>query len=389
MLGLIQEQHPERCRLFMQWQQMDWPVMVDSLDLLGIDVVPLTLAIDEHGTVRHRGLRVDDAETIEADFLDREYPAPPEAPARPAPARAPDAGEADPAAWRAWGDRVATWVRWPGEVGTAPETRGADGWSAAIGAYRRALELDPGDGWSHFRLGTTYRMRYDSEDRQPADFGRAVEHWTRALELDPNNYIWRRRLQQYGPRLDKPYPFYDWVDTARAEIAARGETPFPLHVEPLGSEIAHPRRELVTAEAEEIEPDRRGRIRRDRDHLISIEPVLVPARVAPSESARLHLVFRPDAAQKAHWNNEVDELAVWLEPPEGWKVERRLLTAPNSPEPVSHETRRVEVELEAPAAAPPASPSLRGHALYYVCEDVDGTCLYRRQDIEVKVPIRK
>ena len=43
-------------------------------------------------------------------------------------------------------------------------------------------------------------------------------------------------MQQYGPRLDKPYPFYDWVETAREEIRARGETPSPLRVEPAGAE---------------------------------------------------------------------------------------------------------------------------------------------------------
>ncbi len=48
-VGIILEQHPERCRLFMQWKQMDWPVMVDSLNLLGMAVVPVTVAIDEHG----------------------------------------------------------------------------------------------------------------------------------------------------------------------------------------------------------------------------------------------------------------------------------------------------------------------------------------------------
>ena len=26
LVGLIQEQHPERCALFMQWKQMDFPI---------------------------------------------------------------------------------------------------------------------------------------------------------------------------------------------------------------------------------------------------------------------------------------------------------------------------------------------------------------------------
>ena len=76
MLGIIQEQHPDRCRLFMQWKQMNWPILVDSLDLLEIGVVPMTVTIDEHGIVRHVGLRVAQAGSIGESFLDRDYGAP-------------------------------------------------------------------------------------------------------------------------------------------------------------------------------------------------------------------------------------------------------------------------------------------------------------------------
>ena len=78
-------------------------------------------------------------------------------------------------------------------------------------------------------------MRYDSAHRREGDFQRAVEAWSRALEIDPNNYIFRRRIQQYGPRLSKPYPFYDWVSRARDEITARGETPYARSAGHLGN----------------------------------------------------------------------------------------------------------------------------------------------------------
>lgn len=65
-----------------------------------------------------------------------------------------------------------------------------------------------------------------------------MEHRGKALDLVP--YIFRRRIQQYGPRLDKPYPFYDWVSEARAAVLARGETPVEPRVEPGGAELAAP-----------------------------------------------------------------------------------------------------------------------------------------------------
>ncbi len=76
MVGIIQEQHPDRCRLFMQWKQMDWPILVDSLNLLEVTAVPITLAIDEHGIIRHKGLSLQDAETIEEVFLSQSFDPP-------------------------------------------------------------------------------------------------------------------------------------------------------------------------------------------------------------------------------------------------------------------------------------------------------------------------
>ena len=87
-----------------------------------------------------------------------------------------------------------------------------------------------------------------------------MEHWGKALDIDPNQYIWRRRIQQYGPRLDKPYSFYDWVREARREIMARGETPAQLLLEPGGAEFAYPSESFERTKTVQEEPDPRGRI---------------------------------------------------------------------------------------------------------------------------------
>ena len=52
----------------------------------------------------------------------------------------------------------------------------------------------------------------------------------------------------------------------------------------------------------------------------------------------------------------------------------RAVTVANPPEPVSTETRTVELEIKAPDAAT-GRYRLPGYALYYVCEDANGTCL--------------
>lgn len=228
MAGIIEEEHPDRARLFMQWKQMRWPILVDSLNLLGNSAVPITLAIDEYGVISMVNPKHEDI----GEFLNRTF-------ARPA--SLPATGDVEPdltslkqatrqGTAKAWEDYANALVEWGGPMRL----------SEAIEGYQHALRLEPEAGPLHFRLGVAYRKRYDSQVRQPEDFQRAVEEWSAAREIDPNQYIWRRRIQQYGPRLDKPYRFYDWVARARKGIAARGETPVPLAVEPAGAEIAHP-----------------------------------------------------------------------------------------------------------------------------------------------------
>ena len=247
VVGIIQEQHADRCRLFMQWRQMDWPILVDSLNLLEVEAVPLTFAIDEHGIVREANMRLDAADAFRSGFMQTDYSAPDQ----------PESQAAVPASWPSPSQ--------PGMDATAQQLRdfanlivrsgAAAHRDAAVEAYRRAVALDPSYAPAVFRLGVALRMRHDSEARREGDFQSAVDHWKQALDLDPNQYIWRRRIQQYGPRLDKPYPFYDWVPQAREDIRARGETPAPLVVEPGGAEFAAPVETLVSQAGPGEPPD--------------------------------------------------------------------------------------------------------------------------------------
>lgn len=377
MVGIIQEQHPDRCRLFMQWKKMNWPILVDSLNLAGISVVPITYAIDEQGIVRSINPR---PETI-GEFLATKYErlhALAEAPSKPPDLKQlkPSTAENTVSAWRRYADTLFLWG-------------GASKLDESIEAYQRALRIDAGDSVTRFRLGVAYRRRYDLETRHADDFQNAVGQWTHALELDPNQYIWRRRIQQYGPRLAKPYPFYDWIEEARRDISARGETPYPLIVEPGGAEVAKPTKTFETVTVNETEPDAKGRIRRDRVPLIAIETAVVPSTIKAGEAARAHILFRPNAKIKAHWNNESEPLRLWVSTLKGWVADNQYLAAPNAPMEVSNETRELQFEIRAPEDVSPGRFTVAAYALYYVCEGINGTCLYRRQDINLILTIRK
>ena len=247
------------------------------------------------------------------------------------------------------------------------------------------LGLDPASGPLHFRLGAAYRKRYDSNFRQPEDFQKAVEQWSAALEIDPNQYIWRRRIQQYGPRLDKPYSFYDWVTTARKEIAARGEIPAPLSVEPSGAESAQSEPSFAAASNSIKEPDPRGRILRDAGQFVKVETAVVPNTRAQDVSERVHVVFRPNPANKTHWNNEAGNFVFWVSAPAGWNVSQHLVTIPNPSRLPRTEAREAEFEVRGPERGRAPAVTLPAYALYYVCEGVNGVCMYRRQDVPITI----
>jgi tetratricopeptide (TPR) repeat protein len=374
MAGIIEEQHPDRARLFMQWKQMPWPVLVDSLDLLGVSAVPTTLAIDEYGVIR----MVDPEPTeIEEKFINRTFERPSSLPE--VANRAPDLDVLKQATRR---DAVAAWSAYANAL---VEWGGPERTSDAIQAYQGALRREPGSGPLHFRLGVAYRKRYDSNVRQSEDFQNAVEQWSTALEIDPNQYIWRRRIQQYGPRLDKPYSFYDWVVSARNEIVARGEIPSPLSVEPSGAEFALSDKSFAAAPDGVREPDPRGRILRDAGQFIVVETAVVPNTRAEEVSERVHVVFRLNPANKTHWNNEAGRFVFWVSTPVGWNVSQHLTTIPNPSELVSREPREVEFEVRGPKRSIAQAVTLPAYALYYVCEDLHGVCMYRRQDVPITI----
>lgn len=384
-IGIIQEQHPDRARLFMQWKKMDFPIMIDSLNRLGTSAVPLTILIDENGIVRKTRTRFADLEALKplsSSKLTR---------ADKRPADAPDLENLrrnaetlpTPEPKRRYADALVEW------------RHNADAFSNAIKIYESILTENPDDAIAHFHAGVAYRMRFDmSEKHDPRDFQNAVIHWTKALDLNPNQYIWRRRIQQYGPRLDKPYPFYDWVATARKELPRRGETPSPLIVEPGGAEIAHPAPSIQSADDDTrfTDPDPDGRINRDQKHLIQIQQILVPStRKGSMETMRIHLLLTPDAKQKAHWNNESNGVTCWVDTgDEKVEINPPLIQLTNPTDTaVSTEQREIEFELVVPTSRSTDQPiSVPGYLLYYVCEDVDGVCYFLRRDFKITIPAK-
>lgn len=378
VLGIIQEQHPERCRLFMQWKQMDWPIAVDALNLLEVAAVPYTLLIDEAGVVQSINPKKDAFDAfLESNPVTFEKGESSDLAAAVASTKrleelAEQSNTAD--SWAALGQHLFLWG------GDALMRRCVD-------AFSRAVDLDPKDGWLHFRLGVAYRRLFDLGQNDMDLFRRAITEWQTALDLDPNQYIWRRRIQQYGPRLDKPYSFCDWIHQARKDIKNRGDEPFPLSIEPGEAEFAYPAKAEGLNKNILTEPDPKGRIIRDEGPGIRLEHTWVAATYEDKKAVRLHLKLQPDPIRSLHWNNEAEPLTIWVQSAEGWNFETSLLTFPNPKQATDDAPRALEFEMT--KVGDSSSSTITGYALYNVCEDRNGVCMYRRQDFSIGLAIMK
>lgn len=365
VIGVVQEQHSERTRLYKQWKQYDFPIVQDPVTQNGIAVVPVFIGIDEHGIVQSTRMRPSNLKK----FVETKSEAPEtEAPRLDLRREHGVMAKQNPS--------VENWVKWGDhELLFAPNGKGS--YNNAIAAYQLALNEDAENGAILFRLGVAYRKKYDERSHADEDFDAASRYWSLALSENPNQYIWRRRIQQYGPRQAKPYPFYDWIEQARTEISERGETPVELKVPLTQSELAGKSKPEFVRDAERPDPD--NEIHRDDGEMIRIESTTVPGFVLPGKPATVHLRLVPVAAK---WNNETTPLKVWIES-ENADLTAQLLDYENPDTADSSENRQLEFDLVVKKDS--SECTVTGFALYNVCLE-DGTCVYRRQDFEIPIP---
>lgn len=378
-IGVVQEQHPDRTRLYRQWRQLDWPIFVDSMNTIAhVTVVPIPMAIDEAGMIVYSRFSPSQLDT----FIKTEHES------LNIPSDYNRVPEPDIDSLRATAERTETAKAWL-DLGRAYFDYGSQAaLDQSVAALARAVDLDASSGAAHFALGAALRRRYETQYRIPTDAQTAVEHWGHALEIDPNHYIWRRRLQQYGPRLDKPYNFYFWVEQARVEIRARGEEPIRLAAEPMGSEIAPPARAgAKTPRIKLKNPDPRGRINRDEKRLVEIEPLSTPARVQPGHRVRVRVTFRLNESIHPLWNNEADDLMIWVGLPDGLTMVEGDLAYNNPELPETRELRHVEFEVAVVESFSEQKLEFPGYALYYVCEEEGGVCYYLRTDFTIALNV--
>ena len=111
--------------------------------------------------------------------------------------------------------------------------------------------------------------------------------------------------------------------------------------------------------------------------------MVTPARVRPGHRIRIRATFRLNPLGQPWWNNEGDPLSWTIRLPESLRlVEGTFLFKPPAVA-ESRETRVLECEVEVDKNAPGGRVVLPSYALYGVCEERSGQCLYLRQQGEV------
>lgn len=376
VLGVIQEQHADRCLLFQQWQGLEFPIAQDQFNANGIKEVPVYVAIDEFGIVRGHPRKPTG---FADEFIHAEFEQPEE------PAKTADLNAISPEHWRMRLKQVQSTENLVGLADSLLNwNRDATSVEQAIELYRKATDQQPGRGDLRFRLGVANRIMYELKDRTDSlYFSNAVSNWEAALNRRPNQYIYRRRIEQYGPRLKKPYSFYDWVNSARREIAARGETPIQLQVEPNGAEFAH-RAQRMTVDESAENPDPQDRITRDQG-FVQLHVNSVPSKPTPGDVVAVHIGF--NVSSTAKWNHETSPLALWIEDSGEINVSSQLITDTAR---YSVAESRTPLSLSFEVQIPQKQQTdiqLTAFALFNICESDGGQCLYRRRDFVINLPV--
>jgi len=210
-------------------------------------------------------------------------------------------------------------------------------------------------------------------------FDLAIRNWENALAIDPNQYIWRRRIQQFGPILEKPYPFYDWVPKARKEILARGETPKTQPIFLTESELASPRQKPGNQAEAAVSPDPSNSLTRDFQNVDSSISI-IPSKPKPGDSFRVFINLSLKNSELVSWNNESLPAQIYI--PKSDFSSRPILKMwrqfPN--EAHSDELRIFDFELQMPIK-PNEQNTIECFVVVDLCDKKTGLCFSRRIDL--------
>ena len=239
-----------------------------------------------------------------------------------------------------------------------------------------------------FMTGVAYKMRSESPFRKLDDFSKAIDHWETALELRPNQYIWRRRIQQYGPILGKPYPFYDWVEIALKELKEKGEVPFNENFVLTESEQSILTPTQTSNKKNYKIPDPFNKLKRGNMQFVNTRVLTIPSHPKTGRPFRVFVQLdlkQPDSVQ---WNNEGAASHLYFEKSNFNKTSIHRFWTGTKEKEYSTEQRIIDFELNYPRSGIIGGKKLpAGYIVVNLCDRLTGACFTRR--IDFSIPINK
>ena len=79
-------------------------------------------------------------------------------------------------------------------------------------------------------------------------------------------------------------------------------------------------------------------------------------------------------------------MQVWIDESESGRVSQHLIEIPNATDATSNEPRTIEIEFQTNKDA--MAGKVSGFALFNVCREDDGQCLFRRLNFEIDFPLK-
>lgn len=364
LLPVSHDQYADRAQLFAQWKKVETPILFDPINSLGLETVPLVVAVDEFGIVRAVNPKPD---TIGEVFVNKKFKGKPpklaEGVTEPPDARITRrvAGEGRDVE-EICAHCVALLIA--GEPPLLEE---------AVNNYFEALKKKPRSAEASFGLGVACRKRLDCESRQPGDLTAAISAWTRATTLEPRNGLYRARLAEFLPLRSGQKGPYDWVATAEKGITAAGKTPILLSSQPVKWDLPAAKSEEASDEAEV-----------DNDKLVSIDCVLVPSRDKKNVNAGLHVALWPDTQRQVQWHNEAEKTSIHLLKSDLLKANQPALSIANPKQHASNETRIISFPITFNSKEA-AAGTVKAVAYYTLTEPGSAGPKRLRQEFEIEI----
>ena len=220
-----------------------------------------------------------------------------------------------------------------------------------------------------FQLGVALRMRAETPLARADDFQRALDAWRTALLARPSQSIWRRRIQCFGPVLDKPFAFYTWieeVDDGRLAVPLTVSERLPRSTRIPGSRPSSTPQVLLD-DTRSLPVDKGEFVRVETAVALNTAAAGGKVRI-PIGAARVHVTLRP--REGVEWAETApDGLAarppvLMLKLPSGWQADSRRIDFPRDiPERSAAEAlRRQEFEISTvpQGLAPPPGDGASG-----------------------------